>query len=113
VGAFYLRAEIAGTVVGQCMVTTEWSDWRNMPVWWLQSVYVAPAWRRRGVYRALHETVLDRARSAGAAGVRLYVDQGNDRAADVYRRVGMDGDHYLVFEQMFRPSVGDPDPDGP
>jgi malonyl-CoA/methylmalonyl-CoA synthetase len=113
VGAFYLRAEIAGVPVGQCMVTTEWSDWRNRLVWWIQSVYVAPEWRRRGVYRALHEAVLDRARSAGAAGVRLYVDRSNDRAAHVYRRVGMDGDHYLVFEQMFGPSVGDPDSDGP
>jgi len=112
-GAFYLRAEIGGLAVGQLMVTTEWSDWRDRPVWWIQSLYVAPPWRRRGVHRALHEAVLDRARAAGAAGVRLYVDRRNERAATAYRRLGMDGEHYLVFEQMFDPEVGEPEPDGP
>jgi malonyl-CoA/methylmalonyl-CoA synthetase len=101
VGARYFVAEIAGSFAGQCMVTTEWSDWRDRVVWWLQSVYVAPACRKRGVYRALHEAVISRARDAGAGGLRLYVDRRNQRAAEVYRRVGMNGDHYLVFEAMF------------
>ncbi len=101
VGARYLVAEIGGVFVGQCMVTTEWSDWRDRVVWWLQSVYVLPAYRGRGAYRAMHDAVLALAREAGAGGLRLYVDRRNLRAAEVYRRVGMNGDHYLVFEQMF------------
>ena len=50
---FYLVAEVHGEVVGCLMVTTEWSDWRNGRFWWIQSVYVPAAWRRRGVFRAL------------------------------------------------------------
>ena len=53
----YFLAERRAEVAGQLMVTPEWSDWRNGPVWWIQSVYVAPAHRRRGVYRMLHEHV--------------------------------------------------------
>ena len=89
------------SVMGQLMVTTEWSDWRNGAVWWIQSVYVWPEARGLGVFRALYEAVCARAVSAGATGVRLYVDTRNTRAQAVYTRLGMNGDHYRVFEAMF------------
>lgn len=101
VGAFYRLAEREGRVVGQLMVTAEWSDWRDAWVWWIQSVYVLPQARRGGVYRALHQSVVEEARARGVAGVRLYVDVRNRGAMSTYRSLGMDGDHYRVFEQMF------------
>jgi GNAT superfamily N-acetyltransferase len=105
VGARYFVAthDTTGAVVGQLMITTEWSDWRNRPVWWIQSVYVWPDARRTGVYRALYEAVRARAVSAGVAAVRLYVDNRNSRAQAVYARLGMDGNHYRVFEAMLEP----------
>src|SRR3970282_1163554 len=51
-GRYYL-AEIAGRPVGQLMTTYEWSDWRNGVFLWIQSVYVLPANRGAGVFRAL------------------------------------------------------------
>lgn len=101
VGAWYLLAEVAGQVVGQCMITVEWSDWRNRPVWWFQSVYVPPMWRRRGVFRAMHKAVTHQARAAGAGGIRLYVDRTNHRAAKTYADLGMDDQHYALFETLF------------
>ncbi len=72
--AVYRVAESEGEIVGSLMVTTEWSDWRNGILWWIQSVYVRPEFRRRGVYRALHEDVCDAAMATeGVCGVRLYV----------------------------------------
>ena len=65
------------------------------------SVYVLPEHRARGVYRQLYQTVRDAARAAGAAGLRLYVDNRNERAQAVYTALGMDGAHYRVFEDMF------------
>lgn len=102
----YFVAETDGRVVGQLMVTYEWSDWRNANVWWIQSVYVWPEHRQAGVYRALYAHVQAEARSAGAAGLRLYVDRRNAAAQTVYARLGMDGDHYLLFEHMFPGSPG-------
>jgi len=99
-GRYFVGVE-AGRVVGQLLVTYEWSDWRDADVWWIQSVYVWPAFRNRGVYRALYDHVHERARSAGAAGLRLYVDRRNAAAQRVYARLGMRGDHYLLFEHMF------------
>ncbi len=96
----YWVATRDGAVVGQVMTTIEWSDWRAASVWWLQSVYVWPPHRRAGVFGALYAEVQREAEAAGAAGLRLYVDQRNETAMAVYRRLGMNGDHYRVFERM-------------
>lgn len=98
-GHYYLAEDQQG-IAGQLMITREWSDWRNAWVWWIQSVYVWPASRRRGVYAALYQRVLQDGALAGAAGVRLYVDERNSKAQQVYASLGMDGDHYRVFEHM-------------
>jgi GNAT superfamily N-acetyltransferase len=99
---FYLVAKAEYRVVGQLMVTYEWSDWRNAHFWWIQSVYVAADWRRRGVYRSLHEHVLAEARLRGdVCGVRLYVDRDNHVAQQVYSNLGMDRSHYDLFEIDF------------
>jgi ribosomal protein S18 acetylase RimI-like enzyme len=97
----YWVAEDNGEVVGQLMITFEWSDWRNRMVWWIQSVYVLPTARTRGVFRALYDHTRRQAQAAGAGGLRLYVDTTNTRAQAVYSAVGMRGDHYRVFEEMF------------
>lgn len=97
----YRVLEEEGKIVGQLMLTYEWSDWRNAEVWWIQSVFVAPQARGQGVYRRLYEGVLEEARQAKAAGVRLYVDARNVKAQQVYEKLKMDGGHYKVFEAMF------------
>jgi len=97
----YFVAEIDGRVVGQTMVTFEWSDWRDGFLWWIQSVYVEAAARESGVFKALHARVKEEARRAGAVGIRLYVFDGNTRAQKVYARLGMKDGHYRVLEEMF------------
>lgn len=97
----YWVADLDGTVVGQTMVTFEWSDWRNRMVWWIQSVYVMPQARTFGVFRGLYDHVRAEAQAANAGGLRLYVDTRNTRAQAVYTALGMNGDHYRVFEDMF------------
>jgi GNAT superfamily N-acetyltransferase len=99
-GRYYI-AEVDGRPAGQLLVTFEWSDWRNRMVWWIQSVYVVAAGRRHGVFRALYDHVHREAQAAGAGGLRLYVDTTNTRAQAVYASLGMNGDHYRVFEDMF------------
>jgi ribosomal protein S18 acetylase RimI-like enzyme len=96
----YSVAELEGEVVGCLLVTREWSDWRDAWFWWIQSVYVAPQARRRGVYRALHQSVLAEAERAGdVCGVRLYVDTHNRAAQATYVELGMQPARYLMFEQ--------------
>ena len=99
---FYLVAERAGAVVGQALVTYEWSDWRNGRFWWLQSVYVAPEARRQGVFRALYGLILTAARGTSeCCGLRLYVHRGNPRAKAAYEALGMRPTAYDLFEIDF------------
>ena len=104
---FYLVAEASGAgrsgpVVGQLLITFEWSDWRNATFWWIQSVYVDPGHRRQGVYRRMHEFVIEEARSQGdVCGVRLYVEAKNKVAQNTYLKMGMSKAPYDVYEQDF------------
>lgn len=103
----YFIAEIAGAVVGQLLVTTEWSDWRNGTFWWIQSVYVWPDFRGRGVYKALHDWIETRARAdPTVCGLRLYVEGANARAQAVYARHGMHRTDYRLYEIDFGTSPG-------
>jgi GNAT superfamily N-acetyltransferase len=99
-GTYYV-AEMDGTLAGQLMITHEWSDWRNGDLWWIQSVYVRPNYRRCGVFKALYRHVQQAARDAHAAGVRLYVERDNHAAQQSYARLGMSLTHYAVMEEMF------------
>jgi GNAT superfamily N-acetyltransferase len=99
-GAYYV-GEIEGRVVASLLTTYEWSDWRNGMVWWIQSVYVVPEARGRGIYSGLYAHVKHLAETdERVQGIRLYVDKRNSRAQQVYTRLGMNGEHYQVFEWM-------------
>ena len=97
----YFVAEVEGEVAGQVMVTREWSDWRNAPVWWLQSVYVSKRRRRLGIYRLLHRHVRECAMAEKAVGLRLYVERDNVAAQATYRTLGMETSSYLMFQEMW------------
>lgn len=97
----YFLAGWGGEPAGQLMVTYEWSDWRNGRIWWIQSVYVAPAHRRRGVYAALHAHVRGAARADGAVGLRLYVDRANRIARSTYLSLGMRESRYVMLEELW------------
>ena len=97
----YFVAEAGDSVVASLLITPEWSDWRNGMVWWIQSVYVRPEFRRRGIYAGLYQHVKAIAENnESVKGIRLYVDRTNVAAQEVYRRMGMNGEHYQVFEWM-------------
>ena len=96
----YFLAEEDGRVLGQVGLTFEWSDWRNGWMWWIQSVYVRPEARRRGVFRALFQHVYQAAvRDPEVIGLRLYVEHANGPAQQTYQRLGMTRTGYLVFER--------------
>lgn len=100
---FYLVAECDGVISGCLMVTFEWSDWRNGDWWWLQSVYIAPEYRRHGVFRALYAEV-ERMASARAdvVGVRLYVERDNTHAQRTYAALGIEDAGYRMLEKSLR-----------
>ncbi|WP_321478257.1 GNAT family N-acetyltransferase [uncultured Paludibaculum sp.] len=100
-GLYYI-AEVNGRRAGQMMITYEWSDWRNGVFWWIQSVWVEPELRGRGIFKALYAHVEALARAnQGVCGLRLYVEQDNERAQATYERCGMKRTAYQMFEADF------------
>ena len=97
----YWVAQADGQVVGCLLTTFEWSDWRNASVLWIQSLFVEPAWRGRGVFRALFNELQRRVDAdPGLAGIRLSADQRNAAACAIYERLGMSREHYFLYERL-------------
>jgi GNAT superfamily N-acetyltransferase len=98
---FYLVAESKGQILGQLMVTPEWSDWRNMYFYWIQSVYVPEENRKQGVFSALFHHLKDLARyKKSVAGLRLYVEVNNEGAKQTYEALGMHHPGYDMYELL-------------
>jgi ribosomal protein S18 acetylase RimI-like enzyme len=101
-GIYYV-ATVEDELVGSLLTTYEWSDWRNGTVLWIQSVYVDSRYRKLGIYARLYshiKTLVDA--NEMLKGIRLYVDASNTAAREVYKRLGMNGEHYRVFEWIKR-----------
>jgi GNAT superfamily N-acetyltransferase len=96
----YWLAEDNFRVVASLLITYEWSDWRNSIVWWFQSVYVLPEFRRTGIFRSMYQHIKDEADKCGVAGLRLYVETNNSRAQKTYEALGMKSEHYTMYEWM-------------
>jgi ribosomal protein S18 acetylase RimI-like enzyme len=96
----YFVAVIAEKVVGQTMITYEWSDWRNGIIWWIQSVYVLPAYRKQGIFRVLFKHIENLAKvNPKVKALRLYVMHNNNAGQDTYQSLGMNDSGYIVFEK--------------
>ena len=99
-GIYYV-AEENEKVIASLLTTFEWSDWRNGTILWLQSVYVVPEFRRNGVYKRMYRHVSQLvADNTDLKGIRLYVDQSNLPAREVYQKLGMNAEHYQLFEWL-------------
>jgi ribosomal protein S18 acetylase RimI-like enzyme len=99
-GRYYV-VQSGDDVCACLLITYEWSDWRNGIVWWIQSVYVIPAKRQQGIFTAMYDHMRNAATTAGAVGLRLYVERDNTRAQRTYRALGMDETHYRLYEDLF------------
>ncbi len=110
---FYLVAEMTDTSdtepkttdttpVACLTITYEWSDWRDGLFWWIQSVYVEPTARRHGVFKSLYQFVHQRASEQDeVCGIRLYVEQDNQRAQKTYTALGMQKTGYHLYATDF------------
>ncbi len=99
-GRWYV-ATLGHDMAASLLVTPEWSDWFDGTIWWVQSVYVVPVHRGRRLYSGLYGFVKALAElEPSVRGLRLYVDKRNDKAKKVYEALGMNGEHYALYEWM-------------
>jgi len=102
---FYLVAEkrnVPAKIVGQLLITFEWSDWRNKYFWWIQSVYVDSKYRNKKIFYRLYRHIVEIAKyRKDVSGVRLYVEKHNKSAKKVYEALGMIETPYEMYEIEF------------
>jgi L-amino acid N-acyltransferase YncA len=92
-------------LVASASIYTEWSDWNNANYWWLQSFYLVPSARGRGLAQRLVHHIAGEATAAGAIELRLYVHTGNRRASASYVKAGFGSTSYEVLsKKLSRPS---------
>jgi ribosomal protein S18 acetylase RimI-like enzyme len=95
---FYTLAELDGEVVGQTLITYEWSDWRNGWFWWIQSVYVRDDCRGKGIFRAIYNHLHAAAvADPTVIGIRLYVERDNIAAQKIYAKLGLEDEGYYLL----------------
>ena len=99
---FYLLAKKEGEIIGQLMITFEWSDWRNTTIWWIQSVYVLPSYRKQKVFFSLYKKSKQLAKQQNIKMFRLYVHNQNKKAISTYESIGMKKKSYIIFEEDFQ-----------
>ncbi len=98
---YYLVALLNEKIIASLLVLYEWSDWRNGNVLWIHSVYVLPVYRKQGLFRMMFEQLRqDVITDSTLKGIRLYVDKSNVIAQEVYKKLGMNDQHYNLFEWM-------------
>ena len=77
-------------IIGMMMIHHEMKPQVGGLVHWINSVYVHPQFRKRGVFRALYNHIFNLAKADPMVKcVRLYVDTTNGKAMDVYTKMGM------------------------
>lgn len=99
-GSYFLYVK-DNVVIGQAMITYEWSDWRNKNFWWIQSVYVNKDNRNQKVFKNIFNYIISLAKDIDTCGIKLYVDENNQMAQDVYNSLGLKSSHYNLFEIYF------------
>jgi ribosomal protein S18 acetylase RimI-like enzyme len=95
---FYLVAEDNNEIIGQMMITYEWSDWQNMDIWWLQSVYIKKSFRRKGVFKQMLKNIKVMAVENNVDTLRLYVHSDNFDAKQVYDRMKLIKKNYDFYQ---------------
>jgi ribosomal protein S18 acetylase RimI-like enzyme len=69
----------------------------------IDELYIEPQYRRQGIGRRAMQFVEERARKLGVNAIHLEVDQGNDPAAELYRRAGYDDHARFLMTKWLKP----------
>ncbi len=98
-GTYYKLTNEDEQIIGCILITKEWSDWRNGYILWIQSLFIEPEYRDKGIFSEVYKFFQNKVRNQeNLKGIRLYVDKTNQKAVRVYQAIGMSNQHYEMFE---------------
>jgi len=95
---FYLVFQKNKSIIGQLMITYEWSDWNNNFNWWIQSVYIDKSYRKKGVFTKLINYIKIIAKDNGVNKLKLYVYKSNNNAIIAYEKIGFEKEYFDIYQ---------------
>jgi len=98
--ARYWVVDTIGQLVAATSIVTEWSNFRGGDYWWMQSLYIVPGHRGRGLVDLILAHLVQAASAAGALDLRLYGHDSNARALRAYQRFGFRPAPYLILTKQ-------------
>jgi ribosomal protein S18 acetylase RimI-like enzyme len=96
---YWVAETPGGEIAASTSIVTEWSNFRGGQYWWIQSLFVAPEHRGRGLVDRLLNHLATEALAAGALDLRLYAHESNRRALRVYERCGFTRAPYVIMRR--------------
>jgi len=100
VASYWVAESSDGEIVASTSLVREWSNFNGGYYWWVQSMFIVPEHRGRGLVDLILEAVAEEARAAGAIDLRLYAHGSNRRAIDAYRRCGFVRTEYVIMRRL-------------
>ena len=100
---YWVAEDANGAIIASTSVVREWSDFHGGDYWWVQSIFIRPEYRGRGVLDSLLDALAAAAESAGALDLRLYAHVSNERAIHAYRRCGFADAPYVIMRRPLAP----------
>ena len=91
-----------GTPVGYMVLTFGYSFEYHGRDSFIDELYIEPQYRRQGIGRRAMQFVEERASELGVNAIHLEVDQGNDGAAELYRRSGYDDHARFLMTKLLK-----------
>ena len=87
--------------IGNLLTTYEYNVALYKPIYWIQSVFVEKSHRGKGVFKSLFNKAINEARSKKIYSVKLYVEKTNEKAKEVYQKLGMSNNDQEIYEMDF------------
>lgn len=97
VAMYWVIMDTKGEPIGSVSVTKEWSDWNAGFYWWIQSMYLRPAHRGKGLMRLMLASVKDEMIKQNGLELRLYVHSHNQIAISAYEKAGFASSKYRIM----------------
>jgi len=99
IAIYWMLVDQDSQPVGCTSVVKEWSDWNAGYYWWIQSLFVVPEHRGKGLLNVMMDAVAVDAKAASSLEIRLYVHRNNARAIRAYHKAEFQPSDYQIMSK--------------
>jgi len=99
IAIYWILVDQDSQPVGCTSVVKEWSDWNSGYYWWIQSLFIEPGHRGKGLLNVMMDAVAVDAKADSCLEIRLYVHRDNARAIRAYQKAEFQPSDYQIMSK--------------